>query len=213
VDTIEARHCWTIGREAVRKASDQGTCKAARNGGKDAAWRAEFRDKRPFLGRVATAITPKPSVGQLSHATTAWDKGAAGERQVAAILDGLSGVEVLHDRLVPGKGAANIDHIVIGQTGVFVIDAKNYGGVLEVRQKGTMFRPTERLYVAGRDRTNLTEDVASQVQAVSAALGTDWAHVPVYAMLCFVGCKWTREKPKSLNNVTVVWPVYCRSTC
>lgn len=173
----------------------------------DAEWRIEIRERRPVLGRLVTAVTPKPQMGTLSQSTTAWDKGAVGERRVAEILDALVGIEVLHDRLVPGKGAANIDHIVVGASGVFVIDAKKYDGTLEVRNKGSMFRPDERLYVAGRDRTKLTEGVLGQVEAVRTVLADGWSTVPVYGILCFIGCNWTRFTPKFVNNVTIVWPL------
>jgi hypothetical protein len=173
---------------------------------KDAAWRIEMREKRPLLGRLVAAVTPKPQIGPLSQSTTAWDKGAAGERRVAEILDALSGIEVLHDRLVPRKGAANIDHIAVAASGIFVIDAKKYDGRLEVREKGTVFRPDQRLYVAGRDRTKLTDAVLGQVEAVRSVLGEEWSAIPIRGVLCFIGCDWTKLKPKFLNGVTITWP-------
>jgi Nuclease-related domain len=173
---------------------------------RDAAWRIEIRERRPLLGRLVTAVTPKPQIGPLSQSTTAWDKGAAGERRVAEILEALHGIEVLHDRLIPRKGAANIDHIAVAAAGIFVIDAKKYDGTLEVRDKGTRFRTDDRLYVAGRDRTKLTDGVIGQVEAVRTVLGEEWNAIPVYGVLCFIGCDWTKLKPKFLNGVTVTWP-------
>jgi Nuclease-related domain len=173
---------------------------------KDAVWRSEIREKRPVVGRLVTALTPRPQLGPLSQSTTAWDKGAVGERRVAEVLEAVAGIEVLHDRLVPGKGAANIDHIVVCAAGVFVIDAKKYDGTLEVRDQGTMFRTDDRLYVAGRDRTKLTEGVLGQVEAVQKVLADVWPDVPVKGMLCFIGCHWTKLKPKFVKGVTVVWP-------
>lgn len=40
---------------------------------------------------------------------------------------------VLHDLSWPGRRYANIDHIAIGPTGVFVIDSKNWSGSVAVR--------------------------------------------------------------------------------
>ena len=59
----------------------------------------------------------------------AWRRGAAGERRTARLLDPLErhGWAVLHDLAVPGS-RANIDHLVIGPGGVFVIDSKQYRG-------------------------------------------------------------------------------------
>jgi len=61
-----------------------------------------------------------------------WLKGARGESRVHAELDRLpEEFIVFHDfHPLQGDGDAadwNIDHIVIGPTGVFVVDAKNYG--------------------------------------------------------------------------------------
>ncbi|TCK63111.1 nuclease-related domain-containing protein [Curtobacterium sp. PhB136] len=55
-----------------------------------------------------------------------WFKGAQGERQVAAQLDMLgSEYTVLH--AVPvGAGDGDIDHVVVGPTGVFSINTKNH---------------------------------------------------------------------------------------
>lgn len=56
-----------------------------------------------------------------------WLRGAAGEAATALILDRLPKrrYHVAHDRRVPGSGA-NVDHLVIGPGGVWVIDSKAY---------------------------------------------------------------------------------------
>ena len=71
----------------------------------DAEWRRSVRAKRPVLGRIASVLTPRPVVGPESQATTAWNTGAEGEERVAEVLAGVSGIEVLHDRRVPGTRA------------------------------------------------------------------------------------------------------------
>jgi hypothetical protein len=57
-----------------------------------------------------------------------WFKGAIGEREVARALDALgSEFTVLH--AVPvGKRSTDIDHVVVGPTGVFSINTKNHSG-------------------------------------------------------------------------------------
>ena len=57
----------------------------------------------------------------------AWRLGAVGERRTARLLDPLErqGWAVLHDLALPGS-RANLDHLVIGHGGVFVIDSKQY---------------------------------------------------------------------------------------
>src|SRR5262245_21827816 len=57
-----------------------------------------------------------------------YDAAAAGERQVAAALLSLTGMgwSLLVDRRWPGTTAANVDMILVGPGGVFVIDVKNW---------------------------------------------------------------------------------------
>ena len=197
------------GRSALTEYNKRSVRERARTEQKinaDAVWRVELRERRPILGRVVAAMTPKPTHGPESQSTKAWNTGAEGERRVAEVLASVSGIEILHDRLAPGRGSANIDHIVVAPSGVFVIDAKKYSGCLEVRDKGSMFRTDERLYVNGRDRTALLDGVRRQVADVRTVLGDEWDHIPVRPALCFIGCEWTRLKEKNLGGVAVVWP-------
>jgi hypothetical protein len=57
------------------------------------------------------------------QSTRAWAIGAWGEEKLAEVLAGLDGLQVLHDRRVPGT-RGNIDHIVIAPAGVFVVDPR-----------------------------------------------------------------------------------------
>jgi hypothetical protein len=76
---------------------------------------------------------PSPDAG-------AWRRGAAGERRTARLLDPLErhGWAVLHDLAVPGS-RANLDHLVIGPGGVFVIDSKQYRGRLQLDPSGRLW--------------------------------------------------------------------------
>ena len=169
-------------------------------------WRVTIKNERPVLGRLAAALTPKPRMTPESHATKAWKIGAEGERRVAEVLADVVGIEVLHDRLVP-RSSANIDHIAIGPSGVYVIDAKKYTGQIAVRNVGGVFRTDERLYINNRDRTKLVEGICRQVDVVRAALGHGFAEIPVHGVLCFVGCEWgLRPRTKKVNGVTALWP-------
>jgi hypothetical protein len=70
----------------------------------------------------------------------AWRRGAVGERRTARLLDPLErhGWAVLHDLAVPGS-RANIDHLVIGPGGVFVVDSKQYRGRLQLDPSGRLW--------------------------------------------------------------------------
>ena len=173
----------------------------------DAQWRAAIKEERPILGRLVSALTPAPQIGPESQSTKAWKVGAEGEERVAEVLRDVVGIEVLHDRLVPGKRRANIDHVVIGPNGVFVVDAKQYTGGIERRDVGGMFRVDDRLYVNNRDRTALVDAMLGQVKVVRSALATRFPDVPVHGVLCFVGCTWNRPmRPKHVKGVTALWP-------
>jgi hypothetical protein len=70
----------------------------------------------------------------------AWRRGAVGERRTARLLGPLArqGWVVLHDLALPGS-RANLDHLVIGPGGVFVIDSKQYRGRLQLDPSGGLW--------------------------------------------------------------------------
>ena len=73
----------------------------------------------------------------------AWEAGALGERRVAQALSALAPEWlVLHDRLLmPGRAETNLDHVVVGPAGVFLIDSKNWAGTISEHQ-GSVFKHT-----------------------------------------------------------------------
>ena len=130
-------------------------------------------------------LPPPPVVDQVAP-------GADGEVELGRLLDEeLDGhAVVLHNRQRPAT-TANIDHIVIAPTGVWVIDAKNWTGDVERRNIGGWFQDDYRLYVNHRDRTRTTRVLDRQTAAVTdvlAPLGFD--SVPVHPCMCFVGAAW-----------------------
>jgi hypothetical protein len=59
------------------------------------------------------------------------DRGAAGEEEVGALLDGLElrGWHAIHD---VSLGRGNVDHIAIGPGGVFTVETKSHPGPVQV---------------------------------------------------------------------------------
>jgi hypothetical protein len=105
-----------------------------------------------------------------SQSTTAWNTGALGEERLGQRLNELSAdtMRVLHDRRTPGT-RANIDHIAVTPTGIYVIDAKKYKGRPSLKVEGGILRPrTEKLLVGTRDQTKLVDGVLKQVDVVRA---------------------------------------------
>jgi hypothetical protein len=98
----------------------------------------------PRLGLVLGALAAVAAGWGLrfrpSRDAVAWRRGVAGERRTARLLAALGrqGWAVLHDLAVPGS-VANIDHLVIGPGGVFVIDSKQYRGQLRLHPSGKLW--------------------------------------------------------------------------
>lgn len=76
----------------------------------------------------------REKAARLEGSAERWERGAQGEDVTAAALDDLAGRgwTTFHDVRWPGRPRANIDHIVVGPTGVFVIDTKNWSGDIRV---------------------------------------------------------------------------------
>jgi hypothetical protein len=145
-----------------------------------------------FLVDDAKTITPRA-------------EAAAGEGRLAGHLRRVLGdrAVLLHDRRVPGS-RANIDHLAVAPSGVWVIDAKDYNVKVERRNLGGWFKGDHRLYVGGHDRTRLVEGLGRQVDAVEKALGDPG--VPVHAALCFSDATWGRfPRPFRIGSTWVTY--------
>jgi len=104
-----------------------------------------------------------------------YEKGAVGEVAVARVLGDLSTeFVVLHDLNIPGS-KANVDHLVIGPTGVFMIDAKCWSGRLTAGD-GTLWRgPTpirHECSTAAWEAQQISNVVGRAVQPVICFVGT-----------------------------------------
>lgn len=159
---------------------------------------AQVRSAHPLLGGLIMAATAEP------NSTTAWAKGARGEQRLGVMMDGLPNVWVLHDRRLP-RSRANIDHLVVAPSGVWVIDAKQYKGRIERRPAGFMGMGPSRLFVGGRDRSKLIDGVRRQVDGVRQVLGD--SHVPVSGALCFVEGDWPLlSQSFAVDGIAVHYP-------
>lgn len=160
---------------------------------------ARTRQKWGRFGGIAVALS------QEKQSTTAWAVGAEGERRIGARLEKVAaelGGLVLHGRKIP-RSRANIDHILIVPSGVWVIDAKKYKGKVEIRRSGGFLTPlVEKLTVRGRDCTSLVEQSLRQVDLVRAAA----PGVPVTGVLCFEGAEWPLGGHLRTRGVQILWP-------
>jgi hypothetical protein len=160
-----------------------------------------IRTKHPKLGGLILALTDNP------QSTEAWQRGAIGEERLAEWLRELpDNLRVLHDRRIPGT-RANIDHIIVAPSGVWVIDAKRYKGQRpSLHVEGGILRArVETLRVADRDKTKLVSGMQKQIKLVSNAL-TDTG-VDVHGALCFVEADWPLIGGAfEVNGIHVLWP-------
>jgi hypothetical protein len=138
--------------------------------------------------------------------TRAWAAGAVGEERLGQRLDALSGdrVRLLHDRRMP-RTRANIDHLAVTPTGVWVVDAKRYRGRPQLRAEGGLLRPrTEKLLVGSRDCSATVDGVLKQVDVVRRVVGDA---VPIRGALCFVEADWPLVGGAFVTRgVEVLWP-------
>jgi hypothetical protein len=167
------------------------------------AWQESNRRRFGRLAPVVEASSEEP------RSSKAWSKGAHGEALLGAKLErGVEGVGfVLHDRRVP-RSRANLDHVVVVPSGIWVVDAKAYSGEVKRKTVGGLLSAEQRLYVGSRDCTKLLTSARKQLDVVANALGGGRAgDLPLRAAICFVGSQWGWfSKPFELHHVLVTWP-------
>jgi hypothetical protein len=156
------------------------------------AWRAPLVAAAGALVQVLAAQAGLPHGGLVGLALAAlvgwrlrfrpseqartWQRGAHGERHTARLLDRLTrdGYVVFHDLAVPGS-RANVDHLVIGPSGVFVIDSKQWTGSVQQGTDGLVWHNHYPL-----DRT--LETVRWEAETIGRLLGTR-----IHPLLCVHG--------------------------
>jgi hypothetical protein len=139
-------------------------------------------------------------------------KGAAGEYLMDISLQKHvnEGAVILTDRSVPGTDA-NIDHVVVAPSGVWIIDSKNWRGRIEYRATTSMGMDT-RLYVGGKDRTSAVENIFNLVIPVAQVIGDK--SVPIRQALVFIEGDWSKvpaarmltSRPYQHLGVLISWP-------
>ena len=192
--TMTCRSCWE--RPTVDGAAGAG--RSAHDEGRRLAAAAAGRAP----GVAAPVVAPVTAGGQGGPVVV---EGAAGERRLGDLLDRLAAggrISVLHDRGLPGS-SANIDHLVVAASGVWVIDAKNYTGRVEVVDRGGR-RTGARLVVGGRDRTSLVAGARRQCNAVARVLPPLHPDVVVYGAP--FGARRRRPRPGGvIDDMLITW--------
>ena len=126
----------------------------------------------------------------------AWSAGADGERRVAAALDVLPpGWHVHHDRLLrPGRTRTNLDHIVIGPSGLYLVDTKNWAGGTSVHD-GNLWQHTSSSSPKGRE----LDAVARFAGEMEKTLG-----LPVVPVIALAGGHSTSFPRQRVRGVEII---------
>lgn len=118
----------------------------------------------------------REKIQRLERSAAAWEAGATGEQATGQVLSRLDPAlwTIWHDVRWPGRQRANIDHVVVGPPGVFVIDSKNWSGTVAItdgvlRQNG---RSREKEVIGAADAGIAVLEIVPDV--------------PVYPVLCLV---------------------------
>ena len=115
-------------------------------------------------------------------------KGEEGENLIAEILDKDSSYHKLINNLVllGDNGVSHqIDHILIRSNGIFVIETKNYYGLIEGKEEDSFW--TRSYFVKGKVKKatfhNPLKQNQSHIRAIKKIIGRDY---PIYCFVVFV---------------------------
>ncbi|MGI5274151.1 nuclease-related domain-containing protein [Nonomuraea sp. CA-218870] len=156
-----------------------------------------------WLGLIAAALSCLIIVVRRRRTHTpaaAWRKGAAGERATARRLRTLelAGYTVLHDLAIPHSNA-NIDHLVIGPTGVFVIDSKKW------HRRTTVRAATGTLWIGRTPINAVVRPVLFEVRRAGEVLSqATGRHVEVLAVIAVHGPRLPRYRAITAHGVTLL---------
>ena len=107
---------------------------------------------------------------RLARRAEMFERGAEGESATAGVLSMLpADWTVIHDVRWPSRRLANIDHVVVGPGGIFVIDSKNWSG--EVTVKNGHLRQNRR------SREKVVASCADAGLAIAELAGPHAGHV------------------------------------
>lgn len=118
-----------------------------------------------------------------------WFVGALGEREVGAMLNRLPDGWTVFHALPVGAGDADIDHLVVGPGGVFVVNTKSHQGAdVWVGERAVMVNGAKKPYLRN------SEFEASRIRKVLATAGLV---APVNAVVAILGAKklTVRQQP------------------
>ncbi|MCW2901388.1 MAG: hypothetical protein JWO67_3653 [Streptosporangiaceae bacterium] len=120
---------------------------------------------------------------------TSWRHGAMAERRTGRLLAKLdpAAFRILHDRALPGAPATNLDHLVIGLTGVYVIATRRWTPGVR------LWSDQRRLWAGSHSAAHLHAAVVRAAHTVARLLAAELDRdVPVSALVSVHGARVPR---------------------
>lgn len=129
-------------------------------------------------------------------------KGIIGEHGVGAELDRIAkeyGLTVIHDLSIP-KSKANIDHLLISKSAIFLVDAKNYAGVIRtsIDKDGN-----KKLYVGKYAQTAILIKLNKYAETLRKFLESESVEVRVVPMLAFYNATFKEGMDFHIDGVAI----------
>jgi hypothetical protein len=110
-----------------------------------------------------------------------------------------------HDLYIPKKdgSTSQIDHLILSEQGLFVIETKNYSGWIFGDEKSKYW--TQVIYKRKEKFSNPIWQNIGHIKALKEWLGEEFAYIPIYSVIIFM----PRAKLKtnsSFNQSHVIYP-------
>ncbi|MBI5203366.1 MAG: NERD domain-containing protein [Nitrospirae bacterium] len=158
--------------------------------------------KQNYLSLIFVLIAPfmfklfKGKIKTIESERLSFRKGAVGEALTGYILNGLPNSYYVVNDLKAEFG--NIDHVVIGPTGVYLLDTKNWAGTITADNNGELLRngkPTDKPEVK-----NFTRRVMSTKERIRTLCGLD----PYFQGIFVFPSAYVDSKSKKVGYVDCV---------
>jgi len=132
-------------------------------------------------------------------------KGSLGEKQVSRILKSLDPDHyiLLNDLYIPRENGTTtqIDHVLISDKGLFVIETKNYDGWIFGSQNSKYW--TQVIYKRKEKFYNPIWQNSGHIKELRRFLGSRYQDIPIYSIIVF-GRQATLKFKEPFHNVKVI---------
>ena len=132
-------------------------------------------------------------------------KGSLGEKQISKLLQSLDPDRyvLLNDLYIPKENGTTtqIDHVVISDKGLFVIETKNYNGWIFGSQNSKHW--TQVIYKRKEKFYNPIWQNAGHMKELRHFLGDSYSDIPMYSIIVF-GKQATLKFKEAFHNVKVI---------